>query len=224
VHDVLPHAADFELAQRCLEGQGSALKQLQDTYRPIVMGYLRKHGASESEVLEMTDSLWTDLISERKDRRPRLANYAGKAALGSWLYPLAVNRLKARRDRENVESRIVERGLEFENLAAAPGDDGCEPLLIELMKEAIEFSFRECTAEDFVKLQLSRLDNLHLNELALMFGCSPAKMGRDVNEAKDRIEKAALGYIRKKDPWLDLTWNDFMELCRVATPACFGTD
>ena len=31
-------------------------------------------------------------------------------------------------------------------------------------------------------------------------------------------------YVRAKDPWLDLKWDDFMDLCRVATPACFGTE
>lgn len=224
VHDVLPYPEDFDLAQRCLEGQKSALEELQKTYRPIVIGYFRKHGASETEAVEMTDSLWTDLISERKNRRPRLANYAGKAALGSWLYPLVVNRLKARRDKEKTENKVVEKGLEFENLPAAAEEEGCEPVLIELMREAIEFGFRECPAEDLVKLQLSRFDELHLEELALMFGCSTSKIGRDIVDARTLIEKATLDYIRKKDPWLVLAWSDFMELCRLASPGCFGSD
>jgi len=44
LHDTLPHADDFELAQRCLEGKRSR-SGLQSTYRPVVVGFLRKNGA-----------------------------------------------------------------------------------------------------------------------------------------------------------------------------------
>ena len=224
VHDTLPHADDFDLAQRCLEGQESALVELQTTYRPVVVGYLRKNGATDGEAMEIAESLWADLINQRPGRRPRLATYGGMSALATWLYPLAVNRLMARRRREEVERRYVEKGGDIRDLPAPSEEEGCEPFLIQLMKEAIEAGFRACSAEDFVKLQLHHSDEIYYVELGKMFRRGKTSIERDVAEAGSVVQRTTLKYIRDRDPYLQLTWEDFQTLCRVATPACFGTE
>jgi DNA-directed RNA polymerase specialized sigma24 family protein len=224
VHDTLPYADDFDLAQRCLEGQESALVELQTTYRPVVVGYLRKNGATEGEAMEIAESRWADLINQRPGRRPRLATYGGMSALATWLYPLAVNRLMARRRREEVERKYVEKGGDIADLPAASEDEGCEPFLIQLMKEAIEAGFRACSSEDFVKLQLHHSDQLYYIELGKMFHRGTASIQRDVIDAADVVREATLKYIKDRDSYLQLTWEDFQTLCRVANPACFGTD
>ena len=67
-------------------------------------------------------------------------------------------------------------------------------------------------------------NDLHLDELATMFSCSKSKIDRDVKRAGKRVREATLNYVREVDPWLELKWRDFMTLCRVASPACFGTE
>src|SRR4051794_19556775 len=100
VSEDLPFSTDYLFAQRCLEGGESAISGFQAQYRPIVIAYLRQTGASENESTEVADSLWTDLLEERADYRPRLATYAGRASLKSWLRPFALNRLIARKRAE----------------------------------------------------------------------------------------------------------------------------
>jgi RNA polymerase sigma-70 factor len=222
-----PFSADFLFAQRCLEGEEQAIVELQAKYGPIVMAYLRQAGANEGEANEVTDSLWTDCLSERHNNRPRLATYAGKASLKSWLYPLALNRLIARKRSEEYRNKIVQAGLDLDQLDV-PSPEGSatdsEAPLIELMRDALEAGFRECAAEDFVILHLAHMDRLHLVEIAQMFDCSKSKVERDLKRAKERVAAATLRHVREVDPWLELAWEDFVDLCRVASPACLGTE
>ena len=99
-----------------------------------------------------------------------------------------------------------------------------EAPLIKLMRDAVEAAFQECAAEDFVLLQLAHMDGLHLKELAQMFHCSKSTIDRDVKRAGKRVSEATLRYVRRIDPWLELKGEDFLELCRVASPACFGIE
>ena len=61
-------------------------------------------------------------------------------------------------------------------------------------------------------------------ELAKMFGCSKSTIDRDLDQAGTRVAEATMRFVRRKDPWLELNWEDFVELCRVANAACFGDD
>ena len=57
-----------------------------------------------------------------------------------------------------------------------------------------------------------------------MFDCSIASVSRQVARASQEIAEATLQYIKATDPWLELQWEDFLELCRSASPACFGVE
>ena len=95
---------------------------------------------------------------------------------------------------------------------------------MEIMRGAVEAAFRECDAEDFLLVQLAHANGLLGRELARMFACSEAKISRDLERAKRKIAAATMGYVRAQDPWLELQWEDFVELCRVVSPACFGVE
>jgi RNA polymerase sigma factor (sigma-70 family) len=217
--------ADFDLAQRCLEGDEEAIQQFQATYEPVLMAYLRSAGAELGEAEEVTGWLWADCLQERPQHRPRLAAYAGKASLKTWLYPLALNRLITRKRSQQAWSEILREGLDPERLmAVGECESVAEAPLMELMRAAVEAGFQACPAEDFVILQLARMDGVHLVELAQMFNCSKSKIDRDLERAEKTVAEATMNHIRAVDPWLELKWTDFVELCRVASPACFGLD
>ncbi len=228
VPEDLPFTADFLFAQRCLEGEVGAIRQFQEKYRPIATAYLRQKGATEGEAEEIAFELCADLMAERDARRPRLATYCGKASLKTWLYPFALNRLIARKRRQEVRDRFEQSGLDLGRIEEVSPENhspvDSEAPLIELMRQAVEAGFRECPAEDFVLLQLAHSDRVHLTELARMFDCSKSKIDRDLDLAGKRVAEATLRYVREVDPWLELQWEDFIELCHVANPACFGNE
>lgn len=228
VHDALPHPADFQLAQRCLDGDASAIEELQRTYGPIVFVFVVHQGLAAREAQDLTDSLWTDCLAEREGAPPRLATYCGRAPLQAWLKTVALNQLLLLRREEEKRGEIhleVEDGaIVSETPPSPPPREHTEAPLLALMCAAIGAAFQSCPAKDFVLLQLAHADRLRGEELGRMFGCSAATISRQLKEASKGIADATLAYIRGIDPLIDLKWDDFLELCRVASPSFLGVE
>ena len=232
MHDVLLHPDDFHLAQECLEGKTSALAHLQEFYREPLLAFLQGSGAHPHEAAEIVNELWSDCVAPQTGTVPKLARYNGNCALRTFLNTITLNTLFTRRRREKHWTRLPSDDLgEGETDAVAPASrlagDSREPVeapLLEIMREAIEAAFMACPAEEFVLLQLAHTDDLHVVELAKMFDCGIASISRHVAKAGQGIAEATIQYIKATDPWLDLQWEDFLELCGAASPACFGVE
>ncbi len=228
VHDALPFPADFEFAQKCVEGDSAAIEALQCEYGPIIAAYLVHRGASARQAHDLTDGLWTDCLTPRAGRGARLATYNGHAPLATWLKTVALNQLislheeEKRRQETSIDEQLSHASSSSPELAA-PGPPTEAPLLV-LMRTALEVAFQRCPAEDFVLLQLAHSDGLLLEELARMFNCAPSTISRRLVAAQGCIQVEVIRYIRQVDPLIALKWEDFVELCRVASPACFGVE
>lgn len=235
VHPSLLHAADFHLAQMCLEQNVAALTRLQALHAANVTSFLVSAGASGDEAREITDSLWGHCLSADAGGQPRLTRYSGVSSLQTWLNTVALNRLVSAKRRDETWHRLAPVRLPtFTDAGADESEpawlaDGrasgpAEAPLLSLMREAVEAAFRTCPPEDFVLLQLAHADNLRVVELAKMFDCGIASVSRNVEKAGHGIAAATLAYIKANDPWLELQWEDFIELCGTASPACFGVE
>ena len=232
VHDALLHPDDFHLAQECLEGKTSALAYLQDVYREPLLAFLQGSGALPPEAREIVNELWSDCIAPQTDTMPKLARYNGGCALRTFFNTITLNTLLTRRRRENRWNHLVSveaAEAETEEIGTAPAAraDDREPAeapLLEIMREAIQAAFMACPAEDFVLLQLAHSDDLHVVELAQIFDCGIASVSRHVAKAGQGIAEATIQYVKAADPWLELKWEDFVELCGSASPACFGVE
>jgi RNA polymerase sigma factor (sigma-70 family) len=231
--DTLPFPDDFLLAQKCLEDEPLAIRQLQQTHQVNLVNYLIHAGATAEEARELTDELWTDCLAKRTGRPPRLATYAGNSPLQAWLKAVLLNKLvQWKRDQSRVRKLdLDERPLDETIHSAdpqAPSFGGPSPSaeapLLEIMRRAVEAAFRECDPEDFLLVQLAHANGLLGRELALMFSCSEAKISRNLERARHKIAADTMASVRAQDPWLELQWEDFVELCRVASPACFGVE
>jgi len=228
-----PHSEDLLLAQRCLEGEEPAIIRLRETYRSALVNYLIHAGATVAEAHELIEDLWAECLAERRLRRPRLATYAGNSPLQGWLKAVALNNLiqlkrrETRRNRLIREEPVAENDIDAEGIPAVPADatgGTPEQPLIEIIRGAVESAFRESEPRDFLLLQLVHAHGLLGRELAGMFGCSEAKICRDLEDARRKIVKATLSYVRERDPWLELRWEDFVELCRAVSPSAFGVE
>ena len=241
VQNALPYADDFHFAQECLEGKSSALAYLQETYREPLLAFLQRSGALPHEAGEIVTELWSDCIAPQAGRTPKLARYNGACLLRTFLNTITLNTLVTRRRKERrwhelLSVQVAEAGATADPAAPdaeteAPDSEakveGAEPVeapLLEIMREAIQAAFMACPAEDFVLLQLAQMDGLYVKELARMFGRGDGSINRDVHRAGEEIAEATLQYVKATDPWLELKWEDFLELCRTASPACFGVE
>jgi len=230
--DTLPYPDDFLLAQKCLEGDPLSISQLQETCQAYVVNYLIHAGATPDEARELADELRADCLAERTENKPRLATYGGNSPLQAWLKAVALNKLVQLKRRANrlkqppLDDRTLDDVLAVEG-APRPSIETRYPAeapLLEIMRGAVEAAFHECDAEDFVLVQLAHANGLLGRELAQMYSCSEAKISRNLERARRNIAAATLAYVRAQDPWLELQWADFLDLCRVASPACFGVE
>ena len=226
MHDALTYPDDFHLAQECLDGKTSSLALLQERYRQPLLAFLQGAGAQPQEAVEIVAELWADCVASQSGTVPKLARYNGTCALKTFFCTITLNVLLTRRRREMRWSALVPAAVS-DDTATADSTGAAAPAevpLLELMSAAIQAAFMACPAEDFVLLQLAHLDGLRVVELAKMFGCSIASISRNAARAGRGIAEATLQYIKATDPWLELQWEDFVELCGTASPACFGVE
>ena len=218
------HLADFNLVERCLENDREALAQLQRTNGGPVTAYLLTKGASSVEAQDTVEMLWGDLMTPAATGRTPLSRYNGKCALLTYLNLVALSRLYGRkRVRGRYEKRF--QSSDTVEFAEPAGDHAPEDKsLIDLIHEAVEFGFKNCDAEEFVLVQLQYYDDLGRDDLARMFRCSESTIHRRLEGARAAVKKSALDYVRERDPWLELRWEDFIELCQTTTLTCLGVE
>lgn len=222
--DTIPHLEDYLLAQNCLSGDARAIQTLQRTYGELIYAYLRKAGGAEHEAREVTDGLWADLLAQRENAAPRLANYQGRAALSTWLYPVALNRLMLIKRAQERQELLAEKNLTLEESGGVVPAPETDTPLMELLHEAVQHGFRQCDPEHFVMALLSYIDGLYLEELAKMFQRPRATIHRHLGKATEEIGQITTQYIKERDSWLTLRWEDYLLLCSVMDRQIFGLE
>ncbi|MHA3775017.1 RNA polymerase sigma factor [Verrucomicrobiota bacterium sgz303538] len=233
MHDPHANLADFDLAQRCLDGDEQALTTLLNTYKSQILAYLMKTGASLADAEEVVEQLWADAVVAAPEKSPRLAHYDGSCKLGTWLNTVAMNRLISAKRKQQREARVIV-AEEPNRRDDEDGSDRIEPLgitpalapedlpLIELLRGGIEAAFARCSAENFVLLQLAYGDGLRVAELGQIWGCNPGTISRWLRQASEEVERLALAHVRATDPYLEITWSDFLLLCRTSSLGVLG--
>ena len=227
----VPHAADFQLAQRCLDWDEASLKSLMRQFREPTVSCLVVRGATGSEAEELVSELWAECIQRENGLPGRLTRYDGTCALQTWLNTVTFNRWYSRKRTQQRDSVVFAPGADGEPPAHAQAEaeftearPGIDFPLIAMMREALEEAFEQCSDEEFVILQLMHCDRLRLHEIAVMFECHEGSVSKRLGRAEKRIAVAVMKYIRQRDPWVVLQWSDFLDLCRTATPDCLRLD
>jgi DNA-directed RNA polymerase specialized sigma24 family protein len=216
--DPLTHTDDFLLAQKCVEGDEQAIQQLQEMYQTPLVNYLVHVGASAAEARAVVNDLWGDCIAPRRDRKSRLATYAGNAPLQAWLKTVAFNNYVHTKRKPEPTEELGPDGPEME----LPSPHPPEQPVLDIILTAIQAAFRECDPEEFLLLQLAHANGLRGRELARLFVCSEAKISRTLDGARNKIKVSILRHVKERDEWLEIQWEDFVELCRIVSPSCFG--
>jgi DNA-directed RNA polymerase specialized sigma24 family protein len=215
---------DFVFAESCLASDLGAISELRLRYFPRVERFLVGAGAAPAEAAEIAAELLTDLLAAGSGRTPLLQKYTGQCAILSWLNRVALNRLI---DRHRKESRSIEQPMAEVPEAPWRGDGasfapGGQDASIAIIAAALQRAFAECAPADYVLIRLFHGEGLRGTEVARMFGVShptvPARADCICAELRFQI----MASLREKDPWLELTWDDLLELCRTALPDLFG--
>lgn len=209
---------DLLFAERCLSGDANAVEQFRDLCSGWLRGWVAKRGATIAESEEITQTLFVDCVAAANGRRPLLATFRGECPLRPWLARVALTRLISRK--REAQRDLQRFGVEPDaplGMLSVEEQEAEEPVLA-LLREALARAFAECEAEQFVMLQLLHAEDLRQEELARIFGCAISTISRNAEAARKEVRTQILSEVRRRDPWLELTWDDLLALCRT-TPA-----
>ncbi|MGA2247745.1 MAG: RNA polymerase sigma factor [Verrucomicrobiota bacterium] len=214
-------ANDLLQVQRCLRGDAAALGDLRARLDGVLKAILRSRGASPTEAEDMLADLWGDCVPQDDERVALLEKYGGKCPLQAWLATVATNRWYDAKRREVRGVEITRQAAEAPGGAShaqeggarveAPADDA----LMELLKDSLKAAFLACGPREMVMLRLVFLHGLTQREIVRMLGWNETRVSRALSAAMQQIEKKTLQEVRRRDPWLELTWSDFLELCET---------
>jgi len=204
---------------KCRQGDVEALTALREKCHGPLLGILLARGAARTEAEDLLADLWADCVPGQDDRPSILEKFSGKCTVQGWLATVATNRwvdLKRKQNRhvavgpEGNDSPGREELARLEAAAYASDDT-----LISLLRDSLKSAFALCGPKARVLFRLVYLYELSQREIVQMLGWSESKVSRFLSSAMKEVEMRTLAEVKKRDPWLDLSWQDFVELCET---------
>jgi len=207
------------LVRRCQQGDPTALAELREKHNASLFNILRARGATPDEIDELLADLWGDCVPKNDDQPALLDKFSGKCSVQAWLATVATRRwidLKRKQTRHGETSPSARDGKSdpLENLPGAAMAIQ-EDTLVELLQESLRAAFAACPPIDMLMLRLVYLHGLSQRELMRMWDWSESKVSRQLSRAMKQIEETTLQNLKQKDAWLDLAWQDFVDLCET---------
>ncbi len=210
------HEQDLGFVQRVLAAEPAAAAELRTRYHGKLVGVLRARGANQTEAEDLVADLWTDCFAPRGNRQTLLTKYQGRCALESWLLTVATNRLVDLKRRQSFRVEVPsspDSPDDFFDRRAQPEKPTSEKPLLNLLREAIQSAFAKQDEDAILMLKLVHLHQLTQREIARMWGWHESKVSRTLEVTRQNVARIILTELKKVDPWLELRWEDFVELC-----------
>ncbi|HWX21737.1 MAG TPA: RNA polymerase sigma factor, partial [Candidatus Binatia bacterium] len=176
--------------------------------------------ATQTETEDLLADIWADCVPGDAEQPSLLEKFSGKCSLAGWLATVATNRwidLKRKQARRAEVTGAGPDGKEnnpLDGLPAATPAPREEPL-VGILRDSLQAGFAQCRPEAMVLLRLVYLHELTQREIVRMLGWSESKVSRFLGRAMAEIESRTLQELKKRDPWLELGWQDFVDLCET---------
>jgi RNA polymerase sigma-70 factor (ECF subfamily) len=182
-------AGDLYLACACAEGMPAAIEALDRQYRPQVRAYLWGLRPTAAFVEDVAQAVLERLLVGAEGSAPRIAEYSGRAALGSWLRVITV-RLALDVRRKRTEELADER----DDARAEGGDAQGDPEL-DLFKRryagelnaALRAAVGALASEQRSLLRTHYVEGATLDQLVVTLGVSRATVVRRLAAARQEI-------------------------------------
>jgi RNA polymerase sigma factor (sigma-70 family) len=201
-----------------LQDDPDLLPRLRSDYHSVLLNTLIARGASATEAEELLADLWGDCVGRREDRPSLLEKFSGKCPLRNWLTTVATHRLVDLKRRQKHRGELSRNDPDdqqrdpFEQLPAGVAVRS-EAGLVDLLKESLQAAFAKSPPDALLMLRLIYLNGLSQREVGRMWGWHESKVSRCLSQAMTAIETHTLRELKQRDAWLELAWQDFLELC-----------
>ena len=212
--------SDLSQVRACLDGDTETLARLREMHQTSLTNILRARGATPDETDDLLAGLWADCVPRDAESPTLLEKFSGKCSLQNWLATVATRRwidLKRRQQRHGETALPEHEGEEGDPLERLPAaaEASADDILVTLLRDSLQAAFASCPPADLLMLRLVYLHGLSQRELMRMWGWSESKVSRKLSAAMAHIEDRTLAHLRQKDAWLELTWQDFVDLCET---------
>lgn len=205
--------ADVELARACLGGNDAAWEALRREHHEFLVNVLKRRGAADAEARDLLTDLWGECFAGAGSRPPLLSSYRGQCSLRTWLVVVATRRLidAKRSARFRSEVGLPDNPAAAELAAPAPLQDDS---LSQLVGTSLRQAFAGIDSSSILLLRLVYLHNVPQRSLARCWNCHESQISRRLDAAMAHVRSEVVAMIRRRDPWLQLEWGDFVDLCR----------
>jgi DNA-directed RNA polymerase specialized sigma24 family protein len=198
-------------------------------YLPDLQSYLvGRCRFSDSKSIEKAREIAADVVSDffRCEERPRgedilLKLYHGRAPLKDWLRHVAYSRLKSWW--LSLDGKTVRFSQEEQPGGAKTAPVPRDPEIAEILHMALENAFEQIEPHKLLFLRLVYLYSVKRDHLAKIYRCHPAKIGRDMAAAGERIKGLTLRNIKLLDPFAELQWSDLQAICDEFPTLLYGS-
>lgn len=217
----LKFAQDLDLADRVIAGEAMAVREFQDTYRPMLERVLMSRSVDRVQAEDLVADVVAECFGAGKNgqTRPLLEKFEGRSSLSTWMIRTTWNRWLDLKRRDKFRGELPsyddddERsGDQFDRVAGA-GEDLLDSDLSELMGRAIREAFESLGPEVLLMLKLSYLHGISQATIARMWQCDQTRVSRTLTAARQQIAAETMKRIREADGSVQLEWEDFQKLC-----------
>ena len=218
---------DVALVERALGGDNAAIRELRDQHHGHLRARLLRRGASETDAEEILTDLWGDCVMGKFSRWQPQAG----SSLIAWLSSVATNRLidhfrkqKFRADTAGRDGGDEDDGAgrsrDAESASSDPAPRDAE--LVRLLRSSLACALQKCDQTGLLMLKLVHLHGLTGREVARMWGWHESKVSRTASRTEEQIRELTLLEVHRREPTLELTWDDLLELCANCRGSLFG--
>ena len=219
----LKYATDLDLVDRAIAGEPVAVREFQDTYRPMLERVLMSRGVDRVQAEDLVADIVAECFGAGKNgqTRPLLEKFEGRSSLSTWMIRTTWNRWLDLKRRDKFRGELPsyddddERsGDQFDRVAGVDPDENLlDSDLSELMGRAIREAFDSLGPEVLLMLKLSYLHGISQSAIARMWQCDQTRVSRTLTAARQQIATETMKRIREADDRLQLEWEDFQKLC-----------
>jgi RNA polymerase sigma factor (sigma-70 family) len=218
----LRYAEDLDLVDRAVNGDVAAVRDFQETYRPMLERVLMSRAVDRIQAEDLVADIIAECFGAGKNgqTRPLLEKFEGRSSLSTWMIRITWNRWLDLKRRDKFRGELPSyddddrSGDQFDRVAGVnPDDELLDSDLSELMGRAIREAFDSLGPDVLLMMKLSYLHGVSQAIIARMWQCDQTRVSRLLTAAREQVAAVTMQRIREADSSLKLEWEDFQKLC-----------
>jgi RNA polymerase sigma-70 factor (ECF subfamily) len=193
------YAADMYLACACADGVPEALEVFERAFAADVARAVATIDSSHAFVQENMQIVRERLFVRANDRPGKIAVYAGRASLKTWLSTVAVrSALSLRRHRKQRHNQTLVEEEDVRALQKGPEFEYLRKRYKGAFEDALRSALRRLPAKDRMLLRLNVVDGMSIDKLGALYKVGRSTAARWLAGARNTLLEQARDELHQK--------------------------